>query len=351
MRNDSLTKALQRLSAHHGERERNRLEAAIDIVCKGAPLDGWSEGLFTGSAVRLCDSLLALDSGEQLAASTLLGALLEDENHQVGVLGWHLMWQWRVAVDVWSSVDDSIQKVSDSRRSRSTQYEQALRRVLHNELVAYYFHPDHVEHKSDVDDAIRRLGMDHECDVHGVAGYFSQVAAIDAVRGLFAEIADMPGTMGLKTFLSAVDKAYDAADQAGYGQDLRQFEAVRREIERRSRGPRYVSEYHQRLAHPADRGFRFASPAKPSGSSDLDGGVSLPLSADDARILIVQSVVNIQSNHNAFSVRISDDDIQRIKEGVAEASPSVLAKILKDIKNWFIGFSVSKLLAMLFGGQ
>ena len=347
-KNENLDQALGRLGAKHGEHEAKRLRAAIEIVVHGAPLEGWNELLFAGTAARLCDQLASFEASA-LTPVTLLDALSRDENNAVGSGGWELMWHWKVAVDAWAS-ENGATNAGDLAECRVA-YEGWLRALVHRELVSYYF--DHAEHKRDVEQGMADAGMDHVCDAHAVGCYFSTVADIGVVRGLFAKIATLPSTMSLETYIGAVRTAYEAAGKAGFGDELRRFEAIERDIEARRGGPRYLTDYDQRLIDPADTSmqFRTGDTLRPeTGHGDQDGP-ALPLSAEEARVVIVQSVVNIQSNHNAFGTRITDEDIERIKEGVAEASPSVLARVMRDIKNWFIGFSVTKLLAMLFGGS
>ena len=347
MDNEKLNQALKRFGAKHGDTEAMRLQKSVELVVRGAPLEGWNEVLFAGGAERLCDRLTALDTSA-LTSGALLDALANDENHRVGQSGWELMRHWKVAIHAWANTDGSNIVIDPARHV--AEYNRWLRILVHEELVSYYF--GHIEHKRDVEQAMRDAATAHVCDAHAVGAYFSQVADIGQVRELFAKIAELPDTMGLQTFMAAVRIAYAAASEAGYGHDLRKFEGVARDIEARQRGPRYLTDYHQRLIDPEDTALQLAAgnTSPPQMAQEFQAGTMLPLGADEARVVIVQSVVNIQSNHNAFSARITDEEIERIKEGVAQASPSVLAKVVNDIKNWFISFSVSKLLGMLFGG-
>ena len=73
--------AQDRFASRHGKSSMRRLHGAIEAVVQCAPLQGWNETLFYGSAVDLYLALLEVD---QITADTMGKFLEKHQNHQVG---------------------------------------------------------------------------------------------------------------------------------------------------------------------------------------------------------------------------------------------------------------------------
>ena len=355
--NEELNRSQGSFVAKHGQGAGWRLFVCIEAVRLGAPLtEGWEGLLFLGTAARLYRCLAAADAGT-VNAGLLSTFLVADETHRVGSEGWKQMRQWRVALDLWETTTVSRSHVPRHGEDMTeadvsglrTSYQTAQRRVVRRELLAYYF--DSFEHQRDIEFAMRQAGMLHSCDAHGVGAYFGEVADDAAVRALFEDMSNVPGTMMLETFVRAVRIAYQAAGKAGHRDDLRKLGAVERAVA--EQGDRmYISDYGQRLRYASDSGLAFVSPAEaptdaePSNATDDH---ALPLTVGETRVVIKSMVNNIQINQNALGIQVSDAEIARAKEAVDAASPSTLRRVLTEwAPQALLGASISLLFSILF---
>lgn len=339
MADDVLDDAQDSYCAKHGHDEAARLWAAIEPVALGARLSrGWDGMLYYGTAMRLYETLTSVSTGD-LRTNVLRDVLAKDETHAVGPLGWTLARHWHVVVLLWEAAELRWLPVRRHRRQLSESdttvlqdvYERGLRAVVQGELVGYYF--DRFEHTRDVEFAMRAAGMDHPCDAHGVGAYYGTEADIATVRRLFDDMSSVPGTMPLETYIGAIRQAYAAARDAGHGDELRQLDGVRQAIAHQSTDGRYLSDYHQRLVSPTDNFAEFARPAEllaPSGTADGAASEGLPISVDDARVIIKNVVNNIQVNQNALGIQVSKAEVERAMAGVDEATPAKLARVFKE---------------------
>ena len=77
----------------------------------------------------------------------------------------------------------------------------------------------------------------------------------------------------------------------------------------------------------------------------------LPVSIPEARTVIINTVENMQINQNSLGVQITNVEVDRIKDGVEKATPSLLAKIFKEwIPKTFSVESIKALLKLLSVG-
>ena len=329
MSGQGLQEAQNKFRAKHGQEQTWRFYASVESVIHGAPMhhdnDPWRHRSFMGTAEALYDGLAEVG---QLDATALGEIISKQQTNRVGSLGWGLLWEWHVAVYVWSTlsyyhntVDSCIHGSDDGNREFFTNiYEQGMRGVVSRELLAYYF--DHTEHSRDVQAVMREAGYGFNCDAHGVSAYFGRVADMDSVRRIFGQMANVPGRMELKTFMSAVDAAYEVAKQKGHGTDLREMEGVGYELS----------------------DMRARQDSETAISIEGEAHVSI---ADIKRAII--SVVTIMHQHqNELGVRIADSDLDRIASKVKDAPPSTIKRLLKDwLPSALVGASVSHMLGSL----
>ena len=71
----------------------------------------------------------------------------------------------------------------------------------------------------------------------------------------------------------------------------------------------------------------------------------LPVSVPEAKTIVIQTVENMQVNQNSLGIQISNSDVEKVKEEVEQAEPSLLAKIFKE---WLPGACTSLGLNKLF---
>ncbi len=78
----------------------------------------------------------------------------------------------------------------------------------------------------------------------------------------------------------------------------------------------------------------------------------LPVSIPEAKIIIIKTVKNMQVNQNSLGIQVSNSDVEKVKEHVEKAEPSLLAKIFKEwLPSACTGLGLSKLLEILLGGS
>lgn len=351
-----LDSAQRRFASRHGESAMRRLFEAIEAVVQCAPLRGWTESFFYGSAI---DLYLGLLEAEEVTAAAM-GTILEEHLRQMaGPSGWETLRHCQVAVTIWqrdsvhghSSLDRHRGFVSGADRYYLDSYESGLREFVRSALESYYF--DHWEHADDVSHALQLAGRGHPCDGHGVASFFNARAPVAHVRSIYDKIKRCPRTITLEIYLEAVDVAYRAALAEGHSGDLRAFVDVAADIDRHAPYGRYSTDKDQRRVDPHDDSSRHApapipppSVARPDGRAEAQ--VDDSLSAQEMGNVIIKTVVNVQQNQNAIGVQVSKGQVDEVADAVKKAPPSALKRALKEwVPQAVIGATVVELLKIL----